>query len=245
MRKIEALVAGEGVFRKQDLPPEHFLIKGIATDYLSAILSLEEYAKPDVVIVDLSLPGKQDGVRLAELVMSRYELPVVVVADRNNASHLDAVRMLQPLGCLLHPYHPSDVQVTLELLAHRVRHTDILSPLRQQAFVSLADSPMRDCLFLRKKNSFKRVLISDILMLAADNNYTEIYTREEKFVYSALLRQMESRLADHSFVRVHRSYIINIAAVEGFEGNHLFVGGMEVPVSKSYRDAVFAILRVL
>lgn len=100
-------------------------------------------------------------------------------------------------------------------------------------------------LFLKKNTAFKRVNIEDITLLEADNNYTTIYTQEDCYVYAVVLKKIEEKMPKSVFKRVHRSYMINLEAVEGFEGNTLFVQNKRVPVSRKYREEIFGLLDIL
>lgn len=100
-------------------------------------------------------------------------------------------------------------------------------------------------IFLRKGNAFHRVAVKDIVLLQADRNYTTVYTKTDKYIYSIVLKKMEQKFPVESFLRVHRSYLVNIEAVTGFEGNLLFVGNQRVPVSRSYRMEVFKLFNVI
>lgn len=104
---------------------------------------------------------------------------------------------------------------------------------------------LHDSLFLRKDHYFLRVRYTDILFLQADNNYTTIMTATQPFLYSMVLKKVEARLPPQSFMRVHRSYVVNIGNVTGYEGNQLLMGAHKIPVSATYRDQVFGLLEAL
>lgn len=100
-------------------------------------------------------------------------------------------------------------------------------------------------IFLKKNSSFQRVNIEDITLLEADNNYTTIHTNDEKYVYAVVLKKIEAKMPKSHFMRVHRSYMINLQAVEGFEGNTLFIQNKRIPVSRQYREEIFGLLDIL
>ena len=94
-------------------------------------------------------------------------------------------------------------------------------------------------LFLKKNNHYLRVPLKEILFIQADGNYSTIYTASHKFIYSVVLKKVQDQLPSSIFLRTHRSYLVNINSVTGFEGNILFVGTHKIPVSKSLRDGIF------
>jgi len=209
---------------------------------LDAVIQLRQ--KEGIGLVIIESGAGADTLKLAEMITEQYQLPFILLTATYDKALLSEMRHLQPLACLTLPLKQAELLMIIELSlpssvhqpaghkrTHR-QHTDSLYHIANQ-------------LFLRQKEQFKRVEINDIYLLEADSNYTYIHTRDEKFTYAALLRQMEQKLDNPSFMRVHRSYIINLNAVQGFEGNSLFVGNMVVPVSKKYRHEIFNIFHIL
>lgn len=83
------------------------------------------------------------------------------------------------------------------------------------------------------------VNVSDILYLKADGKYTEIILKNNKFISSKNLKMFEYLLSDKQFVRVHHSYIVNLAEVIKFRKDDamlMLVDSTNIPVSKSRKD---------
>ena len=100
-----------------------------------------------------------------------------------------------------------------------------------------------DSLFLKKDNHFQKVLLKEILFFEADSNYTIIHTKCGRFIYSTVLKKIESLLPVNIFSKVHRSYLVNINCVTGFEGNLLYIGEAKIPVSKVYKKNILNMFR--
>ncbi len=83
------------------------------------------------------------------------------------------------------------------------------------------------------------VNVNDILYLKADGKYTEIILKNNKFISSKNLKMFEYVLSDKQFVRVHHSYIVNLAEVIKFKKDDamlVLVDNTNIPVSKSRKD---------
>ena len=83
--------------------------------------------------------------------------------------------------------------------------------------------------------------VNSILHCEADSNYTILHLKDKKRkVVSCTLKEMEELLEDHSFVRVHRGYLINLNEVEKYvkgEGGYLVMSdGTTVDVSRSRKE---------
>lgn len=83
------------------------------------------------------------------------------------------------------------------------------------------------------------VNVNDILYLKADGKYTEIILKNNKFISSKNLKMFEYLLSDKQFVRVHHSYIVNLAEVIKFKKDDamlILIDSTNIPVSKSRKD---------
>ncbi len=99
--------------------------------------------------------------------------------------------------------------------------------------------------FLKKNNHFEKVSLEEIQFIEASNNYVIVHTSLGKYIYSVVLKRIELLLPRNQFMRVHRSYVVNLNAIKGFEGNLLMVNEKRIPVSKPYRKKIFSLFQVL
>jgi two-component system LytT family response regulator len=82
----------------------------------------------------------------------------------------------------------------------------------------------------------------DIFYVEASRNYVEVHTADKSYLIRDTLANIESRLARGSFVRSHRSYMVNLDRVSEIKsvdgGREIFLdNGAKVPLSRSYREA--------
>jgi DNA-binding LytR/AlgR family response regulator len=93
-------------------------------------------------------------------------------------------------------------------------------------------------LFLKSDYKIKRINLDDILYIEGLKDYVKVYTRNDpKPVLSlASLKQLESKLPENKFMRVHRSYIVNLERIETIERSRIVFGKEYIPVSDQYRE---------
>lgn len=78
---------------------------------------------------------------------------------------------------------------------------------------------------------------SDIIYLKADSNYCDIYTIDKKIVTSYTLKKCEKILGGMPFLRVHRSYLINVNKISNLSGAYInLITKESVPIGKSYKE---------
>ncbi|WP_149274715.1 LytR/AlgR family response regulator transcription factor [Pareuzebyella sediminis] len=97
---------------------------------------------------------------------------------------------------------------------------------------------------LPQQDGFQVLDIADILYCKADDNYTEIYLDNKRLVVSKTLKYFEEALADFSFARIHKSYLVNVNEVvkyrKGKGGSVLISNGKELLVSASRKKDFLA-----
>ncbi|RHJ91314.1 LytR/AlgR family response regulator transcription factor [Parabacteroides bouchesdurhonensis] len=94
-------------------------------------------------------------------------------------------------------------------------------------------------IFIRQRDFYRKYLYTDILWIEADGSYCDIhFIQGNKIIVIHSLTQMEHKLPSNIFVRIHRSYIVNMHHVDAFVGNILYIGKKRIPISNPYRQQV-------
>ncbi len=127
----------------------------------------------------------------------------------------------------------------------------ILKPVSYPRFVKALDKCIdrynkentpngRDCIFVKRNFSLIKLKFDDILWIEALENYVSFYTYNDKFTVHFTLKAIEKKLSPKVFLRVHRSYIVNINAIDIIEDNSIAVKNSEgvriIPIGKSYKE---------
>lgn len=106
--------------------------------------------------------------------------------------------------------------------------------------------PAADFMFIKgdAKNRFIKINYSDILYVEGMRNYLSIFTsQQERIIVYQTLRDLENQLPNPPFYRVHKSYIISINHIKIVEGNSIQIGDKFIPISETYREDFFKILK--
>ncbi|HEY2581079.1 MAG TPA: LytTR family DNA-binding domain-containing protein [Mucilaginibacter sp.] len=92
--------------------------------------------------------------------------------------------------------------------------------------------------FIKCGNKYEKLYFEDILFAEGLQNYVSIYTTKGKYVTLLNLKNLEQNLNSKSFIRVHKSYIVSTAKIEGIEGNEIFIQIHKIPIGRNYREQV-------
>jgi DNA-binding LytR/AlgR family response regulator len=76
-------------------------------------------------------------------------------------------------------------------------------------------------------------------------DYVKFVTADKKYITHNTIKNLEDKVNKASFLKVHRSYIINLHKIDDLRENHLFIQGVEIPVSKAFKSLVISRLNIL
>lgn len=197
--------------------------------------------RPDVIIMDIVLSGTMNGIDAALEIKERHAIPVIFLTSNADDATFQRAKKAQPYGFISKPFRTDDLSRAIELTVERVEaevhKTDTLDQV----------SKLEDRLFIRHMDKMIMVPIDDILLLEADRNYCSIITKDQKFLVSVPLGNIEDVLPKDNFIRTHRSFIVNILQVKELGENleYLMVGTHQVPVSRRLKEDVMKRFKTL
>ncbi len=202
-----------------------------------------ETNKPDIIILDIRLKGKMDGIETAALVEKHYQIPVIYLTANSDDATFNRAKTTRPAAFISKPFIQLDLQRAIELTISRMAgqeptnkpgndeegHTFILS----------------DRIFIRHKEKMVKLMIADILYVEAERNYSRIFTTNNEYLLSVTLKTIEEKLPDRLFMRIHRSWLVNLRQVEAVGDDFVMVANREVPLSESLKGDLLAHMQKL
>ncbi len=108
---------------KMALEAMGYSVIGIASSGERAI-ELADQKKPDLILMDIMLSGKMDGIAAAFTIRSRYDIPVIYVTAYADSTLLERAKHTEPFGYIVKPFNEREVQSNIEiaLFKHRLEH---------------------------------------------------------------------------------------------------------------------------
>ena len=93
-------------------------------------------------------------------------------------------------------------------------------------------------LFLKSEYKIRRINFNDILYIEGLKDYVKVYTRNDPKPILSLtsLKQLEGKLPEAKFMRVHRSFIVNLEKIDTIERSRIIFGKAYIPVGDQYKD---------
>jgi DNA-binding LytR/AlgR family response regulator len=99
-------------------------------------------------------------------------------------------------------------------------------------------SPTAERLLLKADKKLYSLDFQDILYLEAYGDYVKVFTKEKMLLTKERLSVVESQLPGGQFFRIHRSFVVALAAISFIEGNMVQVGSARLPLSPSLRETL-------
>jgi two-component system, LytTR family, response regulator len=217
-------------------------ILALANNADEGIQSIVKY-RPDVVFLDINMPGKSGFDMLQEIKPVQFEIIFITAYDKF------AIRAFKyhAFDYLLKPIDVEELSSCIERLKEKQLQLDFRE--RLESLMNQIHQPQQipDRITIHSLDGITVIPISDIVYLEAAGTYTLFYMKnKEKIVSSLNLKEYEDLLADHHFFRIHNSYLINLAEVKKYikteGGSVLMSNENEVSISKRRRDEFLKLL---
>jgi DNA-binding LytR/AlgR family response regulator len=185
----------------------------------------------DLILMDINLGAGKDGIQLAAELKAEKNIPLIFLTSYSDKAIVDRAKAVNPDGYIVKPFDEKDLQVAIEIAFHRFeQQSKNISAEKTDSFL------VNKHLFVRHKNKLVKLNPEDVLYAEAQSNYTVIVTDKEKYTVSTTLGIIEERLNQFGFLRIHRSYIINLSKIETIEDDTVTIARQAIPLSRNNKQ---------
>jgi two-component system LytT family response regulator len=201
-------------------------------------------ARPDVVFLDVQMPG-MTGFEVVSAVGAE-RMPLVVFVTAYDEFALRAFEA-HAIGYLVKPVGMERFRAAVERVRTQLRgrdRDDLEARLRTLVQAGRPAEPPMDRLLVKRGARFVFVRVEDVRWLEAADNYVNVHTSAGAEMLRSTLTALEARLDPRRFVRVHRGAMINIDHLQAMEpwgqGEYLLTlaGGAQITSSRTYRTRI-------
>ena len=174
-----------------------------------------------------------DGIETAVKIKELYKLPIIFLTANTDDAHFNRAKETHPHAFISKPFKKLDLQHAIELTAENHLH----STYADQSLPKTTNSAivLDDRIFVRHHEKMVKIIIKDIQYVEAERNYSRIYCCDKSFLLVVTLKDLDKKLPQEHFMRIHRSYVINLSQVDEVANSHVVIAKKAVPLSKAYR----------
>ena len=216
-------------------------VSGIVSRGEEALVHIEENL-PDIILLDIQLKGKLDGIETAHQMQKQFDIPIIYVTSNVDDANFERAKKTNPYAFISKPFKKLDLQHAIELTANRIIENEIKYDEEKASEPSFV---LSDRIFVRHNDRIVKIIIADILYIEADRNYCRIHSKVKIFLLVVTLKDIEKKLPKEYFIRVHRSYIINLSQIDEVAAKHIVIARKAIPLSKSLRADLLTRLQTI
>lgn len=191
---------------------EDLVVVGECNNGVDALKLILEF-KPDLIFMDVQMPG-MTGFQVLEKL---EEVPQIIFSTAYDKYALEAFEV-NAVDYLLKPYTRDRFSKAVQKLQDKENPLlDQLQRLAENLRQEPTDPGFRGKIFVQSGNKLQAINSKDIIWLQAEKDYTWLITAEKKYLSTYGMGQLEQKLDKSSFLRVHRSSIINLNYIREIE----------------------------
>lgn len=203
---------------KEMLSELNYSVLGIAKNFNQAISALEENSKIiDLIVLDINLNDYKNGIDVGAHIKEHYNLPFVYLTSYSDPQTIRSAASTEPAAYLLKPFTSGDLHATVEVIKARkqTHHKSIL---------------------IKENDLNVKLEVADISYVKSDNNYLEIFVKDKKHLTRNSMEKFLEEIEDPNFVRVHRSFTINLNKIQAVTGQYLMIDNQKIPISRKHKS---------
>ncbi|SIR25051.1 response regulator [Maribacter ulvicola] len=203
-------------------------VTGIIPRGEEAILHIRGQS-PHILLMDINLKGSLNGVETVKIIQKEKNIPIIYLTANSDDATFEKAKETQPKAFITKPFNKLSLQRTIALVVEQLK--DITETYQYLPQVEV----LNDRIFVRHNGRMEKLLLDEILYIEADRNYCVLITSKVKRILTCTLKVMEEKLPNATFVRVHRSYIINLSKLDVLADRHVEIGRKVIPIGKSQK----------
>lgn len=215
----------------------NYTIAGVARNFTDALKLFYEKTV-DIIVIDVFLDGKPDGITFAESIniIPNASKPFVFLTSSQDRQIFERAKLTKPFSFLMKPFNELEILYAIEMAVEKFYdQTNVFLSEEQDTVIS------NDFLFIKKKNTLKKVALNDILYIEVEERYCNIITEKEKFVILISLTKISDLLDKNKFIKTHRNTIVNSEKIEEIilaDNLIILKGSHKITLSDTYKDFI-------
>lgn len=186
---------------------------------------------PHLLLLDINLGHtSKSGIEVGRYVRENMDLPFIFLTANSDMKTVEQAKTVNPNAFLVKPFAQDELQAAIEIAMHNFyAHKPPAQP-----------KPGKDFLFIKDGTELHKINFSDILFLESDHVYVSVHTPARRYLIRTSLQNYVEQLDKDLFLRIHRSYVVNLSKIDSVIGSQIKIGDKTLPVSKSYKEELLS-----
>lgn len=192
---------------------------------VKALEFLKEHSV-DLIFLDIEMPLMK-GLEFAQLIPEQTLIVFTTAYPQYalKSYELDAIDYL---------LKPLDVNRLEKAVKKAVLYRELLSEKK-----NTIESNTQDFLFIKADRRYHKIYFKDVWFVEGLKDYVIIHTRNQKLITAMNLKSMHQKLPAEDFMRVSKSYVVNLEYIDSFDNHTLYINESEIPLGEVYKKDFF------
>jgi len=192
----------------------------------------------DLIFLDIQMPDLS-GMELARILDGKTasKKPKIIFTTAYNQFAVEGYKV-DALDYLLKPFSYE------EFLKAATKAYQLVKTQKKNTIIKLENEKQADYIFLKVEYHLVKVMLKEITHIEAYKDYVKVHLKDKPNPLLSLtsMKSMEDLLPSENFMRVHRSFIINLDHIESVSRNVIHIGNAQIVVSDNYKDVFMEFL---
>jgi DNA-binding LytR/AlgR family response regulator len=215
---------------------------GILTNAEEALNFIKKH-QPDILLLDINLKEGIDGIEMAHEMQKLFSIPIIYLTADSENTHFERAKATNPYAFIIKPFEKIDLLHAIELVINHIK----CNLVAESSTISSQGSSfiLSDCIFVRHHEKMVKICIKNILYVEAERNYCRIHCKDKEYLLVITLKDLAKKLPSKHFIRIHRSFIVNLSHIDELAISHLVIAKKAIPISKTSKEELYSRLRTI
>ncbi|HAQ69458.1 MAG TPA: DNA-binding response regulator [Flavobacteriales bacterium] len=212
-------------------------VVGVVSSGEEAVEKAEEFDL-DLIMMDIMLKGEMSGIEAAEIIRKKKSIPVIFLTAYTDRNTVDKAKKTEPFGYIIKPFKEIDIQTAIEIALYKHSREMVVKKERDMYYSMVEKQDSVDMMFVKANQRLVKIKYSEIYFIEALKDYVVINTLERRYTIHSTMKDIESKMPEKDFIRVHRSFIVRIDKIKEIDHSNVVLENDKktVPVGGSYKD---------
>lgn len=241
MGKINVLVVEDESIVSKDiqysLKKLGYKVVGVAATGQKAIDLCGE-KMPDIILMDIMLKGDINGIEASTRIKESYNIPVIFLTAYADENTLSKAKVTEPYAYIIKPFKEIDLHTSIEMAFYK--HSKELEILKERDMLYniVENKENKEFIFVKSKSRLIKLNTEDIFFIEALKDYVVINTINKRYTIHSTMKDIERKMPQDYFLRVHRSYIVRLDKIAQIEQPNLILedNNKIIPIGGSYKE---------
>jgi two-component system response regulator LytT len=221
-------------------------LKRLGYDVVGVVSSGEDAVEkareldPDLVMMDIMLKGEMSGIDAANEIRRRKDIPVIFLTAYTDRDTVDKAKESEPYGYIIKPFKEIDIQTAIEIALYKHSKESEVRKERDLYYSMVEKNDSVDMMFVKANQRLVKIRYADIYFIEALKDYVVINTTERRFTIHSTMKDIERKMPEKDFIRVHRSFIVRMDKIKEIDHSNVILENDKkvIPVGGSYKEVL-------